>query len=208
MTNRKLKYMPSTHAIERFREYFGTKEIHAVDFANDLMANAKFVMLQPGQDGQTPKRIFKNEERDVMIVVDEKRDTIITVLPSQDKRKEIANPVLAQAIVITKATPAGNAIIAAAHATIQRELAKARRSFTTELRKLKIEQAELGVEIAQATVNKVRCMAPHTQALIQARIDAMQTYYNAVGAKIAKESAEYSRIKTEAQAFIGMEVSV
>lgn len=210
MTLRKLKYRPAAHAIERLREYFGVKEIHALDFSNESMVGAQFVTNQA--DG---RRLYKNDELDVMIVVAED-NTIITYLPALDKRREIErtgkplNPVLAQ---VTQAIPKAvtsptNAIIVAAHATIQRELAKARRSFTTELRKLKIEQAELGVEIAQATVNKVRCMAPHTQALIQEKIDAMQTYYDVVGAKIAQESAEYSRIKTEAQQFIGMEVSV
>lgn len=208
MTLRKLKYKPSTHAIERFREYFNVKEFNAVDFANDLMQGAKFVVTQP--DG---RRLFKNEAYDVMIVIGGKNNTIITVLPSQDNRKEIEQtgaPIVAKPTpaIKPKATTHTNAIIAAAHATIQRELAKARRSFTSEIRKLKIEQAELGVEIAKATVNKVRCMAPHTQALIQERIDASQAYYDVVGAKIAKESAEYNRVKTEAQEFIGMEVSV
>ena len=203
MTLRKLKYRPAAHAIERLREYFGVKEIHALDFSNDSMVKAQFVTTQT--DG---RRLYKNDELDVMIVVAED-NTIITYLPAPEKRREIErtgkplNPVMPKAV-----TSPTNAIIAAAHATIQRELAKARRSFTSEIRKLKIEQAELGVEIAQATVNKVRCLAPHTQELIQQRIDAMQTYYDVVGTKIAQESAEYIRVKTEAQAFIGEEVSV
>lgn len=202
MTNRKLKYMPSTHAIERFREYYAVKEIYAVDFANELMQTAQFVMNQP--DG---RRIYQCDEHDTLVILAAKDNTIITVNPSAEKRKAIANPTitpqLAQAIKAQAVASPTNAIIAAAHATIQRELAKARRIFTSELRKLQIEQAELGVEIARASVNKARCMAPHTQALIQERIDAMQTYYDVVGAKIAKESAEYSRVKSEAQAFIG-----
>lgn len=201
MTLRKLKYRPAAHAIERLREYFGVKEIHALDFSNDSMEKAQFVTTQT--DG---RRLYKNDELDVMIVVADD-NTIITYLPAPEKRREIKRtgkplipPAKPQA---TQTIPTTNAIIAAAHATIKRELTKARRSFTAEVRKLKIEQAELGVEIAQAAVNKARCMAPHTQALIQERIDAMQTYYDVVGAKIAKESAEYSRVKAEAQAFIG-----
>lgn len=193
------QYMPTTHAIERFREYFGVKEIYAIDFSNEIMADAHFIMKQP--DG---KRIYQNEAYDAMVVLDPKVDRIITVLPSAEKRKEIeanVTPTVRKAI-------GDNPVIAAAYETIKRELTRARRSFTTEYRKLKIEQAELGVEIAQATVNKIRCKAPHTQALIQARIDAAQTYYDVVGSKIERVQAEYSRMKTEAQAFIGTEVGV
>lgn len=198
MTTKTAQYMPTVHAIERFREYYGVKEIYAIDFANELMADAHFIMSQP--DG---RRIYQNDEYDTMVALDPKVNRIITVLPSAEKRKEIeakATPTVRKAI-------GNNAIIVAAHETIKRELAKARRNFTTEYRKLKIEQAELGVEIAQATVNKIRCKAPHTQELIQVRIDAAQEYYAVVGAKIEQVQAEYSRMKTEAQAFLGESVT-
>lgn len=190
-----MKYNPSVHAVERIREYFGVMEESAKAFANELMRTAKYVTTQ--RDG---KLVYKHADKDAMLVVDAKSCTIVTVLPpaGAGKRNKANAP---------SAFPEGNAIIAAARATIQRELAKARRNFTSELRKLQIEQAELGVEIAQAIVNKARCKAPHTQALIQERIDAMQTYYDVVGAKIAKEQSEYNRVRTEAQAFISIETT-
>ena len=187
------KYKPSTHAIERFSEYYGVKEIYAVEFANELMGDAHFIMKQP--DG---RRIYQNDEHDTLIILAPETDIVITINPSPVKRK-----VLEARTKGVSLTAFNNPILSAAHATIKRELAKARRSFTTELRKLKIEQAELGVEIAQATVNKVRCLAPHTQELIQQRIDASQAYYDVVGTKIERVQAEYKRTKTEAQAFLG-----
>lgn len=192
------RYKPSTHAIERFREYYDVKEIYAIDFANELMGDAHFIMKQP--DG---RRIYQNDEHDTMIVLAPETDIVITINPSPVKRKEIEARTKGVSLIAFN-----NPVLAAAHATIKRELAKARRTFIGEYRKLKIEQAELGVEIAQANVNKVRCKAPHTQELIQQRIDASQTYYDVVGTKIDRVQAEYNRTKTEAQAFLGTEVGV
>lgn len=192
---KKRKYFPTVHSIERAREYFGVNELHAVDFVNDLAEASTFLMQQP----ETRRRIVYNEDYDVKLVLSSSDNTVITLLPpGKHEQRDVTAP---------KAMPVGNAIIEAAHATIKRELAKARRTFIAEFRKLKIEQAELGVEIAQANVNKVRCKAPHTQELIQQRIDASQTYYDVVGAKIERVQAEYNRTKTEAQAFLGTEVA-
>lgn len=200
MAQRKLKYLPSTHAIERFREYFGTKEIHAVDFANDLMKSASFVVTQP--DG---RRIFKNDEYDTMVVLASKDNTIITVLPSQDKRKELTQPTEESPIVTIEVKPkvAGyNAIIEKAREVIVREIAKASRQFTKEYRELNIEQAELSVEIAQSTVKKFRCKAPHTQLIIQERIDALQRYHDVVQAKLQLVETEYESLTKEAEGYL------
>lgn len=196
MTVVKGRYNPSVHAVERIREYFGIMEDSAKTFINEAMHKAKYVTTQ--RDGNL---VYKYEDKDAMIVVDAKTNVIITVLPPNGKGKRNGSSEGFRPLDVS------NEILAAAHATIKRELTKARRRFTSEYRKLQIEQAELGVEIAQAIVNKARCKAPHTQALIQARIDATQEYYDAVQAKIERVQAEYSRTRTEAQVFIGSGVT-
>lgn len=191
-------YEVTAHAVERAVERLGRKREHAANELIQRMQTAVYV----GTSGHG--RIFDHYRTRSRIVVDKTRDIVVTVY-SMDTDEE-GNPVIRTPLVPIHSS--SNVILAAAHATIKRELAKARRSFTAELRKLKIEQAELGVEIAQAIANKARCKAPHTQTIIQQRIDAMQTYHDVVGAKIAEETAEYSRVKTEAQAFIGEGVSL
>lgn len=202
MTLRKLKYKPSVHAVERMREYLGIKEIHAVDFANELMVDAQFVLRQ-----DSGRRLFKNDKHDVMIVLDAVKNTLITILPSQEKRKEIAEP--AQIKEETPAVEAGNnPVINAARSTVQRELTKARRLFTRETRALKLEIAEIGVEIAQAVVNKVRCKHPATQAIIQRNIDALQANSDSLTTELESKQAAYTQMRREAAEFIGEEVTV
>lgn len=206
MTLRKLKYRPAAHAIERLREYFGVKEIHALDFSNESMQKAQFVTNQA--DG---RRLYKNDELDVMIVVAED-NTIITYLPALDKRKEIKrtgkplSPIIPA--IQSKAAPATNAIIAAAHATIQRELAKARRSFTREYRKLTEEIAVIGLEIAQHSLNKARARSPITQAQIAGKVTEIHAEQTRLAEQRKRLESEYRATKAEAQQFIGMEVSV
>lgn len=200
MTTRKLKYIPSTHAIERFREYFGTKEIHAVDFANDLMKSASFVVTQP--DG---RRLFKNEEYDTMVVIGAKDNTIITVLPSQDKRKEITQPSedLPNVVTVVKPKVNGyNAIIEKARVVIGREIAKARKQFTTESRKLTLTEAEIGVEIAQLTLNKARAKNPLTQASIDAKINELENVRQAVFAELLTARDKFEQMRRDAEGYL------
>lgn len=191
-------YVITKHAIEQSIERLGRKESTA---RNDLFQRMQTATYQ----GRTSMgRIFDHYESRTRFVLALDKDTVITVYSMDTAKGEIP---CERVKIAGEITGASNAILAAAHATIKRELAKARRTFIAEFRKLKIEQAELGVEIAQATVNKVRCKAPHTQELIQQRIDASQTYYDVVGTKIERVQAEYNRTKTEAQAFLGTEVA-
>ncbi|MET3658476.1 hypothetical protein [Sporosarcina psychrophila] len=206
MTLRKLKYRPAAHAIERLREYFGVKEIHALDFSNESMVKAQFVTNQT--DG---RRLYKNDDLDVMIVVAED-NTIITYLPAPDKRREIKrtgkplNP--AVKTQETLVSIGNNPVIAAAHATIQRELAKARRSFTREYRRLTEEIAVIGLEIARHSLNKARARSPITQQQITEKVSEIHAEQTQLAEQRKQLETEYRAIKTEAQQFIGMEVSV
>ena len=207
MTLRKLKYRPAAHAIERLREYFGVKEIHALDFVNDVMQKAQFVTTQT--DG---RRLFKNDELDVMIVV-APDNTIITFLPAQEKRKEIVRTGAPLPTNVAKAKPeanekpARNPVIAAARATIQRELAKSRRSFTREYRRLTEEIAVIGLEIARHSLNKARARSPITQQQIADKVAEIHAEQTRLAEQRKQLEAEYHAMKTEAQAFIGNEVT-
>lgn len=206
MTLRKLKYRPAAHAIERLREYFGVKEIHALDFSNESMVGAQFVTNQT--DG---RRLYKNDELDVMIVVAED-NTIITYLPALDKRREIVRtgkPLIPAQVVAKQpqVIPTTNAIIEAARATIQREIAKSRRSFTREYRRLTEEIAVIGLEIAQLSLNKSRARSPITQQQITEKVSEIHAEQTRLAEQRKQLEAEYRAVKTEAQAFIGIEVT-
>lgn len=211
MTLRKLKYRPESHAIDRLLEFFGVKEIHAADFINDVMKSAEHVTTQT--DG---RRLFKNDGFPAMLVV-AKDNGIVTVLPSPEIRRKVkrtGTPVttwvtargnLKVTTVKTVENSPNNAIITAARVTIQRELTKARRIFTREYRTLKLEIAELGVEIAQASVNLVRCKHPGTQTIIQRKIDELQANSENLNEVLADKQSEYDRMRREAAEFIGIE---
>jgi len=169
------------HAVKRTVERLGISAEHAKNHVVNLMQTAFYNGSTPHPSGKMA-RIYDHHKSRTRIVVDETEQTVITVYK------------MPKPLVIS----GDSEIVALVRKTVQRELAKARRHFTQETRKLKIEQAELGVEIAKATVNKARCKAPHTQALIQERIDAMQTYSNVIGARLHELQAEYSRKKSEA----------
>lgn len=201
MTLRKLKYRPAAHAIERLREYFGVKEIHALDFSNETMVNAKFVTTQT--DG---RRLYKNDELDVMIVVAED-NTIITYLPAPEKRREIERTGKPLSIKSTEYISKSQRLSDAITATVRREIAKARRTFTATTRTLSEQHALLQIEIGKLTLNKVRCKHPGTQAIIQRKIGAITTQMESLASDIERTESEYKALRAEAAALIGQEVA-
>lgn len=192
MTLRKLKFRPTVHAIERMRDYFGTKEIHAMDYANELMQGAQHVKTQP--DG---RNVFKSVVQDVMLVIGD-GNAIITILPPPGRGKNNA-----YSEPVQQAYNTANPILAAASATIKRELTKARRQFTREYRVLTEEIAVVGLEIAQLSLNKARARSPITQRHITEKVSEIHARQTQLAEQRKQLEAEYSAIKTEAQAFIG-----
>lgn len=177
-----MKYNPSVHAVERIRERFGVMEEHAKNFANQLMEIAKYVTTQP--DG---KVVYKNADRDTMIVVDERTSTIVTVLPPANVQARI---------------DVGNPFYKDITATIKRQLTKAQRQFTREFRSLSESQALVQIEIAQLTLNKVRAKNPKTQASIQTNIDAALDMFDEIGGALGELQTDFERTKREADAFL------
>lgn len=184
-----MKYNPSVHAVERTRQYFGIMEEHAKNFVNQLMASAMYVTTQ--SDG---KAVYKHAGKDVMLVVDTKQNVVVTVLPPNGEGNN------------TKAAvkqSAHNAIIDKARETIKRELSKASRQFTTDTRKLTLFEAELGLDIARLTVNKAKCKAPHTKALLQERINELEIGRQSVAKQLETVADRFEQMRKDAEQYIG-----
>jgi len=196
MTTKTAQYTPTVHAIERFREYYGIKEVNAIDFANEIMADAHYIMKQP--DG---KRIYQNDEYDSMIALDPKVDRIITVLPSAEKRKEIEGSV-------AKTYSSDNVFLNAFQSTVKRELSKARRQFVREYRRITEEIAVIGVDIAQLTLNKARARSPVTQGHIQRKIDDLHAEAVRMDDVKGELEAQFRAMKSTVSEFVGTEVGV
>lgn len=201
MTSRVLKYKPSVHAVERMREYLGTNEVHAVSFANELMDDAKYVLTQ-----DSGRLLYKNESHDVMIVVGPHDNSIITVLPSQKKRKEIeqgSQPVETQVI------SNDNIFLTAFQTTVKRELTKARRQFVRESRKLTEEIAVIGLEIARLNLNKARARSPITQRQIADRVAKIHEEQTKLAEQRKQLEAQFRAMKSEVSGFVaGTDVGV
>lgn len=184
-----MKYNPSVHAVERVRQYFGIMEENAKNFVNQLMTSAKYVTTQV--DG---KAVYKHDGKDVMIVVDTNRNVIVTVLPPHGEGNN-TKPVAVK-------PSAYNAIIEKARETIKRELTKASRQFTTETRALAVFEAELGVDIARLTLNKAKCKAPHTKAMIQERINELEVGRQAVAKQLQTVAERFEQMRKDAEGYL------
>ncbi|QIG62570.1 hypothetical protein [Sporosarcina phage Lietuvens] len=186
-----LKYRPSIHAIERLRDYFGTSELHAMDYANDLMKGAQLVETQ-----KTGRRVFKSAVQDVMLVVGDD-NTIITVLPPPGRGKNNAYGAVTAAI---EATSELSMIIIR---TVKREYAKACTNYKRQHRKYALLIADLNIEVAELERNKLRCKHPDTQTIIQRNIDATLAEVDALQAQLDEMTAEHERLAAEAKTYLG-----
>lgn len=201
MTRRKLKYKPTVHAIERFREYFGTKEIHAVDFANEFMRKSQYVVTQ--SDG---RKIYKNEDYDAMIVVADD-NAIVTVLPpagkgERNKSVTAVKEVLPEEPEVKPADIKNNEFLASFQATVKRELAKAQRQFTREYRKLTEEIAIVGIDIAQLALNRARARSPITQKQITEKISEIHAEQTKLAEQRKQLEAQFKAMKSEVSGFV------
>lgn len=184
-------YEVTKHAIDRAVERLGRKVGHAKNDIIQRMQTARF-------QGETEHgRIFDHHESRSRFILAKDTDVVITCYPLD----ELKDGTIIRVTSSTKPSMS-NVIIEKARAVIQREITKSQRKYTAEYRALSLEQAELSVEIAQANVKKVRCKAPHTQALIQERIDALQSYHRVIEMKLTAIKDEHDRLTAEAMAFV------
>ncbi len=183
-------YAITDHAAEQAVNRLGQKPEHAKQTLLQRMQVARF----QGETHDT--RIFDHLKSRTRLILAKDKDVVITVysLDSEKPEKDYG---------MKPKVKGYNAIIEKARVVIQRELAKARRQFTTEARKLTLTEAELGVEIAQLTLNKARAKNPLTQASIQSRINELEIGRQAVAKQLQTVADRFEQMRMESEQFIG-----
>lgn len=184
-----LRWQPTVHAVRRIKERCGVEEVHATNFVNQLMQTAKYVTTQG------KRLVYLHEGRGVMIVVNAEEGVIITVHPAESPKETNEEPTQ----IKSKATITIDRISAA----IKRELSRMTTQLRREIRKLTEQQAQLNVSIAELTLNKIRCKAPHTQVLIQTRIDAIITQVNEIAQEVDAKLTQIKNAEREVSEVVG-----
>lgn len=186
----------TNHAIERALERLESPQkqmkSHISAWLRQLMTTAVYV----GEKGNG--RIFDHPNTRTRMVLDKKKDIIVTVYGMDDvEPSEIPNLTIEEIAKFSEST-----IMTKARATIQRELTKARRQFTREFRSLSESQALIQLEIAEMTLRKARARNPKTQAVIQASIDVALSVFDEIGSAISELQAEFAKVQREANEFL------
>jgi len=181
-----LRWQPTVHAVRRIKERCGVEEVHATNFVNQLMQTAKYVTTQG------KRLIYLHEGRGLMIVVNPEEGAVITVHPAESPRID-AKPTQSKATIT----------IDRISAAIKRELSRMTTQLRREIRKLTEQQAQLNISAAELTLNKIRCKAPHTQALIQTRIDAIITQVNEIAQEVDAKLTQIKNAEREVSEVVG-----
>lgn len=184
-----LRWQPTVHAVRRIKERCGVEEVHATNFVNQLMQTAKYVTTQG------KRLVYLHEGRGVMIVVNAEEGVIITVHPAESPKETNAESTQ----IKSKKTITIDRISAA----IKRELSRMTTQLRREIRKLTEQQAQLNISAAELTLNKIRCKAPHTQALIQNRIDAIITQVDEIAQEVDAKLTQIKVAEREVSEVIG-----
>lgn len=186
-------YNVTGHAIDRVVERFTIQREHAKNHLVSLMQTA----VHQGTTGTG--RVFDHYRTNTRLILSRDSDTVITVY-TIDSEKDLVTPVFPKAIPTFASV--SNFIIDKARATIHREIAKARRQFTREFRSLSESQALIQIEIAELTLNKVRCRAPLTQLKIEEKISILLDSFDELGKSISRITTDFEKIKVEAEEFL------
>lgn len=181
------RWNPSVHAVRRIKERCNIDETQAKSFINQLMQTAKYVTTQ--ERGQL---VYMHEGRDLFIVVDAEKNTVITVYSVDETEDGVPKPKSIAAITTNRLATA-----------IKREFKRMQTEALRDIRKMKEEYAAMYVEIAQLKYNKIRCRAPHTQLIIQTKIDELVAKTSELTKVIDAKLTEIERAKSEVQAVAG-----
>lgn len=173
------QYKMTEHADERSLQRFGISGPEAESYFNSLLLTAIW------HSSQGNRQVYDHKSG-ARIVVEPETETIRTVYKREAYEK---SPV---AITVGRIANA-----------VKREFKRYQREVTREVRKLSEQVAIMHAEAAQLNVNKIRCRAPHTQLLIQARIDDILTQADELAKIIDVKLTEIERAKDEVGAVIG-----
>lgn len=189
------RYNVTNHAVERVVERFGIRVTDARKHIEQILQTAVFQGTQVNEKGVSA-RVFDHYKTRTRLLLDMNSDVVITAYPMDDRSNGPIPPV-------TSSSKFTDAITA----TVRREIAKARRTFTATTRTLSEQHALLQIEIGKLTLNKVRCKHPGTQAIIQRKIGAITTQMETLASDIERTESEYKALRAEAAALIGQEVA-
>lgn len=164
------------HAIDRSVERLGFQRATADNNIRQLLAVATFHGI--GSSSKGPTEIYLHHKTKTTIVISRKDNCVVTVYRDNEE--------------LTQLKPKATITIDRISAAIKRELSRMTTQLRREIRKLTEQQAQLNISAAELTLNKIRCKAPHTQALIQTRIDAIITQVDNLAQEI---DAKLTQIK-------------
>lgn len=178
----------SMHAIERARERFDAKGTN--DNVTHTLRSWFTRAVRKGRDNASGI-IFDNVAKDVRMILDETCQTVLTVYRLSEVDEYVAKKMSPKLTVDRIAN------------AVKREYKRMRTDALREIRKLKEEYAAIYVEIAQLKYNKIRCRAPHTQLLIQTRIDDLVAKTSELTKIIDAKLTEIEVADSEVKAVIG-----
>lgn len=183
-----MRWNPTVHAIQRLKERFDVKPEGALNYVNQVMAQAKYVSA-----GKAGKLVYYYEKRDMMIVVNPDENVIVTVHPATEPTAAAESaPAVAPKLTIDRIADA-----------VKREYKRMRTEVTREINKMKEEYAATGVKIAELKWKQVRCKAPHTKALIQSRIDELVAVTRQITTEIDAKLTQMDAAEAEVKAVVG-----
>ena len=177
-----MRWTPTVHAIQRLKERFEVTPEGAVNYVNQIMTQAKYVSA-----GKAGKLVYYYEKRDMMIVVNPDENVIVTV-------HEGAEPTAKSNAAIT---------IDRIATAVKREFKRMTTQYQREIRKLTEQKAQLGVLVAELTLNKIRCYHPGTQSLIQSRIDEAKSQIESLANDIDVKLTQLQAAESEVKAVVG-----
>lgn len=186
-----MRWTPTVHAIQRLKERFGITPDAAVNYVNQIMAQAKYVSA-----GKADKLVYYYEKRDMMIVVNPDENVIVTV-------HEGSEPVASKPAVKLTPTQSATITIDRIAAAVKRELTRMTTQYRREIRKLSEQQALLNVQVAEMALNQLRCKAPHTKELIQSRIDEAKARIAELAHEIDGKLTQLQAANDEVKAVVG-----
>lgn len=184
----KPKLHVSLHAIERARERLDAKGTN--DNVAHTLRSWFTRAVRKGRDNASGI-IYDNVAKDVRIITDELSLTIKTVYRLSTVDDYTAQKI-APKLTTTRITTA-----------VKRELKRMTTQYRREIRKMTEQKAELGVLVAELTLNHVRCDAPHTKKLIQSRIDDAKSQITKLAGEIDAKLTQLQEAENEVKAVVG-----
>lgn len=188
------KWYATTHAKLRLTERFNIPEHQADSYVNQLRVNAVYKGEETPSDGKIAL-VYDHYKSGVRLLLDKKGSNVITV-------KRLDTVKIDGDVLLVKTAPR-KLTIDRISAAIKRELSKMTTQLRREIRKLTEQQAQLNVSIAELTLNKIRCKAPHTQALIQSRIDAIITQVDSLAQEVDAKLTQIKVAEREVSEVVG-----